>query len=340
MKCSLPDKFSLRVVDTRFNCKDCRAVLMRDTSGELELERMQKERAQGRIMLGALTHELRTPLSGMVGMLEVLDREVRSAAGKKFLRVARSATEQMMMLVQDILDFSQLDATVLRPNAQRFSVRLAASECVDLLAERFESRHLLLQLSVDPLVPREVISDRMRYKQILLNLLSNALKFTQAGSVTVTVRSLDGTRIQTEVADTGVGLMPDELPKLFKLFGKLERTRDINPNGVGFGLNLCRRLSTLLGGDIWVSSTLGKGSTFSFTVLSRLVPPEELKGEEDKLVIVNPSEISLKECNSFATEDEGTLAHESRGFFDKRTKFDIGFEFPVPSIILYVHRWI
>lgn len=311
--CSSPENLLLRVVPTKFEGKECRAIIMKDLTHTKELESAREEKKHQQTLLGSLTHELRTPLNGIVGMLDLLEKEVRSVTGKKHWRVAKASTELMIILVEDILDLAQIEAGNIKINQGPFNVRQAISECMDLLIERFEKRSVALQFFPDSSVPKEVICDKQRYKQILLNLLSNALKFTLSGSVTIAITYNAKTEyLITEVTDTGVGINEEEITQLFKPFGRLDRTLNINPHGIGFGLSTCKRLTELLGGNISIVSVPGKGSTFNFNVIAKYVQ-EESKDEEDKML--NSDDISLKACDNFDTEDEGTAPHETRGFF-------------------------
>ena len=307
---------TLRTVRGRFNGKNCRCLLVRDSFLENELEALRVDKKNQRVMLGSLTHELRTPLAGMVGMLEVMGKEIKSAPGRRYLKVAKTSTEQMMMLVQDILDFAQNEASAIKINVQKFNIRQAVNECVDLVAERYESKKISLISNVNLNVPRHLASDKLRYKQILLNLLSNALKFTSHGSVTISLKCTgDKHHLVTDVTDTGTGIKPEDIPKLFKLFGKLDATKELNPQGVGFGLSVCKKLSEHLGGDIGVTSIYGSGSTFTFSILDTMDQSEENKGREEDKLMVNVNDISLQECNNFTTEEEGAYPQDSRSFF-------------------------
>jgi CheY-like chemotaxis protein len=198
------------------------------------------------------------------------------AEGKHFLQIITNTGTMMLYLINDVLDLAQIEANKLSLNKALFSPKDLIDETIQLMQFNFQQKNLSLVARYVWNLPREINSDKTRYRQILLNLLGNALKFTIRGSVSVEVHyNLRTDTLITQVRDTGSGITAEELPKLFQIFGRLESNRVNNPSGVGLGLHICKSLSQLLGGDIYVESEFGHGSTFTFHISCGLAPNSE-----------------------------------------------------------------
>lgn len=216
--------------------------------------------------LATMSHELRTPLNSIIGFTGVLlkglvgplnDEQVRQ------LGMVRTSAHHLLALINDVLDLSKIEAGQLRLAFAPFPLGEVVNESVRALQPAAERKGLALRSEVAPDVG-VVVSDRRRVEQVLLNLLSNAVKFTDAGGVTLRA-VLRGERLAVSVADTGIGIAPDDLTRIFRPFHQLEAGLTRRYEGTGLGLSICRRLAELLGGDIGVESEPGRGSTFTFS---------------------------------------------------------------------------
>ena len=220
-------------------------------------------------LLATLSHELRTPMSGVIGTLGLIEGTPLDAQQRELSALARSSATSLVRLVDDILDASRLEAGRVELEAIPFSPRALVGDVVKLLGASAR-RGVALSCLVDPAVPAELMGDPARLTQVVTNLLGNALKFTERGSVTVRVSAAPADRgriaLQVEVADTGIGIAKDSLPRLFSAFSQAESSTLRRFGGSGLGLAVSRGLVELMGGELTVQSEPSRGSTFRVSV--------------------------------------------------------------------------
>ena len=241
--------------------------LVASRTAELAVERDRAEAADRlkSAFLATMSHELRTPLNSIIGFTGVLLKGLGGPLTEEQSRqlgMVKASAQHLLALINDILDLSKIEAGQLQVTCAPFEMRTAIEQCVRALAPAAGKKGLALVTEVDS-GAGTIVSDRRRVEQVLLNLLSNAVKFTEAGSVTVS-SAREGSWVVTRVRDTGIGIAPDELPKLFRPFQQLESGLTRRYEGTGLGLSICRRLVEMLRGDIAVESAPGRGSTFRF----------------------------------------------------------------------------
>jgi len=224
-----------------------------------------------KLYVASIVHDIRSPLNGVMGMIERIGTLSKDPRVTSCVDIARKTCQLLLFLTYDITDYSQLEANKFKPNLKGAQVREILNEVAELLSFSFKTKGLACNIVIADSVPAQVLIDKHRYIQILLNIITNALKFTFKGSITVEA-SYDAVTSQliTSVTDTGIGIKSEDASHLFKLFGKLESSSDMNPQGVGLGLAMCKKLSERLGGSIGVRSVPGKGSTFTFSVSANL----------------------------------------------------------------------
>ncbi len=225
--------------------------------------------------LATMSHEIRTPLNGIVGFTRLLEDSQLTLEQRQFVETLRSSSDALLHLVNDILDFSKIEAGKTELDEGDFSPRALVSEVVTLLAPRARERRNSLELRVGPGVPPAAFGDGQRWRQIVLNLVGNAVKFTEAGRVEVVV-TVDQGELEVSVKDTGIGISPESQAVLFEKFMQADSSTTRRFGGTGLGLAICRRLVDLMGGRLRVESAVGLGSTFSFAVpLRHAIGPTE-----------------------------------------------------------------
>ncbi|MGE3539884.1 MAG: response regulator [Candidatus Tectimicrobiota bacterium] len=252
--------------------KQVEAALIHAREAALEASRVKST------FLANMSHEIRTPMNGVLGMLNLLRYTTLTPEQGQYVETAHSSGEMLLTLLNDILDLSKIEAGRLVLECLPFDLRLTVEDVADLFAERAYSKGLELTCLISPDVPRSVCGDPTRLRQVLSNLVSNAIKFTDQGEVVIRV-SLAATRPQTcvlrfEVCDTGIGISAAAQEWIFEAFTQADGSTTRKYGGTGLGLSITRHLVHAMGGTIQVASAPGQGSTFGFTItVAPSVPP-------------------------------------------------------------------
>ena len=221
--------------------------------------------------LANMSHEVRTPMNAIIGMADLLSETPLEPEQGRFLNIMRSASDLLLTLIDDILDLAKVEAGQLELERIAFDLPEVVEDVLEVVAVRARDKQLELHARLDDDVPEVVESDPVRLRQVLLNLVGNAVKFTDRGGVTVHVRRLAGAEgvLEFIVEDSGVGIPAERVGAIFSAFTQADASVTRRYGGTGLGLTICQRLVELMGGSIWVESEPGKGSRFYFTIPAR-----------------------------------------------------------------------
>ncbi len=243
--------------------------------------------------LAMMSHEVRTPLNGVLGFSDLLLESALSPEQRSYVETISTSGRALLTVLNDILDFSKIEAGKLELEAEAFDLVRCIRNICDLFEPRAKEHAITITFQIDPALPSRVIGDEIRLQQVLGNLISNAVKFTQDGTITITVqpgshRELDARResspenfapdngliLRISVRDTGAGIAPDQQNLLFRSFSQLSASQARTHGGTGLGLAICRKLTQLMGGEIWFRAPEGPGSEFIFAI--HVTPAQDL----------------------------------------------------------------
>jgi PAS domain S-box-containing protein len=246
---------------------------------ELTQKAQAAERAKSQF-LATMSHEIRTPLNGVIGMASILADMELTPTQRECVDTINVSGETLLAVINDILDYSKIEAGRLELEQRAFNLQQTVEEAFDIFATQLRSKRLDAFHLVSNEIPTSLCGDSTRLRQILVNLIGNAIKFTAKGEITVnverTAHDAQGHHLLFSVTDSGIGIPPHAVTKLFNAFQQVDSSTTRQFGGTGLGLAICKRLTTMMGGRIWVESEQGKGSTFFFSIVLKDAPAAEI----------------------------------------------------------------
>ena len=246
--------------------------LLREDAEKAREEAEKANKAKS-TFLATMSHEIRTPMNGVMGMAALLANTSLNSEQQEYTETIKNCGDSLLNVINDILDFSKIESGNMELDEQDFDLRDCIENMLDVFAEKAARSNLDLVYQVEHNVPLQIIADSFRLRQVLINLVGNAIKFTARGEVFICVKLKDDTdgrlNLLFEIRDTGIGIPPNKINRLFKAFSQVDSSTTRKYGGTGLGLAISEKLINMMGGDIGVTSKVGKGTTFSFNILAK-----------------------------------------------------------------------
>jgi len=324
--------FEVILKNIKWNRENATAVILNDITYQENMIALKVANVNKDKILATVSHELRTPLHGLIGLMTMAEQNIENVTALEYLTLGKDNAYLLLGLVNSILDFHQIGQGILKPNPTMTNISKLLEGIVQLFKFQVETKRIYLKFSIDKNVPSEILTDKPRLRQIIINLVGNAIKFTSFGGVKIHVNQdpVDPECLKISVADTGVGIKEEERVRLFRMDGRLDNEPAVNKNGVGLGLTISNALAVLIGNKtgqkgILVDSKYGEGSTFSFKILKDLSVETQIEiysHQDNRVRDVNPRPLSQEvgigeKMERYMELDEDINDNIASGYFDE-----------------------
>ncbi|MDR3549363.1 MAG: hybrid sensor histidine kinase/response regulator [Candidatus Pacebacteria bacterium] len=290
--------------------KECKIAVITDQSVYENLVKEKTMEKYQRMLLASISHEIRNPLNAIEGYLTFLKEQDKTDL-EDYIAKIRWAAQQIDLIVTGACDLLLNEGKTMILQPQRFDLREIIDSVVAIVTPNLEKKQLIMKVSQVGAIPRRITSDPKRYKIVLFQLLANAVKYTEKGKIEISIKYDEDTQIVTTVVnDTGIGMNEDTKEKIFQLYTNLEKANTYNPQGMGLGLALCRKLARLLGGDVICVSSVGSGSSFTMTMKNY---EKERKGSAPRpeLRFAGPNGEEVQKIQFFYPSPSATSFHHA-----------------------------
>ncbi len=256
--------------------------------------------------LANMSHEIRTPINAIIGMVTMILREAEQDSIKQYAGDIRNASKTLLALINDILDFSKIESGKLELILADYDMCNLINDIVKMITPKAESKGLEFEVNINPEITRYLYGDEVRIEQIIINILNNAVKYTDTGKVTYTMDceyvNQDEMYLKVSVTDTGIGIKDEDMDKLFSPYKRIDETRNKKVEGTGLGMSITKNLLEKMGSDLEVSSEYGKGSTFSFVIVQPIRGAEKVEDYKEKIEITDTDVTDVEKYHADAAK--------------------------------------
>jgi len=271
-------------------------------------EMLEHEIKSTELFLASMSHEIRTPLNGIIGMTEVLDETTLSQEQQEYVSLIRESSNNLRVIVNDVLDVTKINAGKMELETIPFDLFTKINASVGLFKQKIEEKEIKLTLSADKKIPKQVMGDPTRLSQVIINLVSNAIKFTDKGGkldvITECInKNKDEVTFKLSVSDSGIGLSKAQQEKIFEAYSQASASTTRKSGGTGLGLTISRKIMNAMGTELEVESEEGKGATFFFVITMKIASQPSIEEVEETYEEVVPEKKSFDEINILVAED-------------------------------------